>query len=164
MKHLLLSKHCSPIVGSQSSDVRLDRRLAVGSPSVLYLSAHSARAARRWLKSVAVFLFLFTLTIGQMRAGTYSFDLHTVASKSAGSDVSYWYSNSTCTTHCKTVDGSSNKISSCTLYYKDATITTAKPFVISVANDAYWFTGSPSKFFIGKSGSTIGSIRTPGGP
>lgn len=151
----LLTRLCSPRVGSQSSDVSLYRRLTVGSPSGRYVSANSARTARRWLKSVAVFLFLFTLTIGQMRAGTYSFDLHTVASKSAGSNVSYWYSNSACTTHCKTVDGSSNKISSCTLYYKDATITTAKPFVISVANDAYWFTGSPSKFFIGKSGSTI---------
>ena len=98
---------------------------------------------------------LLTLSISQVWAGTYSFDLHTVASSSAGSNVSYWYSNSTCTTHCKIVDGSSYKITTGTYYYKDATITTAKAFAITVANDAYWMTGSPSKFFIGKSGSTI---------
>ena len=54
----------------QCSDVSLDRRLTVGSPSVQYASTTSARTTREWLKPVAVSLLLFTFAVGQMWGAT----------------------------------------------------------------------------------------------
>ena len=71
----------------QCSDVSLDRRLTVGSPSVQYASTTSARTAREWLKPVAVSLLLFTFAVGQMW-GDYTL-VYTLDGTTTGGDNGY---------------------------------------------------------------------------
>ena len=59
----LLSKMCSPLVGSQSSEVGFDYRLTVGSPSGL--------DAKWMLKLVSVLVLVLTVGVGQMEAVDY---------------------------------------------------------------------------------------------
>ncbi len=95
------------------------------------------------------FLFIaamLMLGVGNVWGTTYTYDFRKNASGTAGSDVTDWYSNSTCTTHLKS--GNTNTLSG-TIYYKDGAA-----FNVEAADAAYFMNSKDaSALLIGKSGS-----------
>lgn len=95
------------------------------------------------------FLFiaaLMMLGIGNVWGTTYTYDFRKNASGTAGSDVTDWYSNSTCTAHLKS--GNTNKLSG-TIYYKDGAA-----FNVSATTAAYFMPNKDaSALLIGKKSS-----------
>lgn len=134
------------------------------------LSTHSASIGTRWsqagylhaLRMCAVMLvMLFTLGVGEMwGAKTYTYNMtYAGGSASAGSNVSYWYSNSGCTTNCKIESGSNNRFTSAiTIYYEDATLSSTAFTVTPAGTSAYAtfkLNSTACYFFLGKQNATL---------
>ena len=95
---------------------------------------------------------------------TYTFDLHSNTSGNGG-EVTYWYSDAGCNTHVRKYYNTSNptthynRLSSgspYTMYYKDATITSAKTFVVcSSAADKYAYFHNNGYLIFGQTNSYL---------
>ena len=114
------------------------------------------------LKLTLVLLTLsLTLGVGNVWGATYTFDCHSSTSGNGGA-MTYWYSDAECNTHvCKYYSTSNptthyNRWSSAyTMYYKDATITSAKTFVMCATNSNYAYFANGAYLIFGKTNSYL---------
>ena len=113
----LLSKMCSPLVGSQSNDVSFDCRLTVGSPSGL--------DAKWKLKLVSVLVLILTVGVGQMWGADELYQTITFLDNGTDGDGSSSFNSSTDIT---------DKISPSDC----ATLTTTTSYVYQAQEDYGW--------------------------
>ena len=116
---------------------------------------------KNYNKYICAFVLLMGMSVSAWGTKTYTYDLKSAASSTLGCDVTYWYSESGCTTHCKTISSGSNKISTgsaATIYYKDASIAATAFTVCSAGDSKYVGFVSYSTYcylFIGQNGAYI---------
>lgn len=115
---------------------------------------------KNYNKYICAFVLLLGMSVNAWGTKTYTYNMtYAGGSGSAGSDVSYWYSESTCTTHCKIENSTSNRFTSATtIYYKDATLSSTA-FTVTPAGTGNYATfklnSTACYFFLGKQNATL---------
>lgn len=119
---------------------------------------------RNSARSLGLAACLLVIGCMQVWGTTYTFDLSSNTAGQGGA-MTYWYSDAGCNTHVCKYYSTSNPTthynrwdSPQTMYYKDATITTAKTFVVSSSASsiyAYFQNANPSYLVFGKQNSYL---------